>query len=172
MSKITNQPTITDDEMTTRLRNAIEHRASWMYNLLKEAKKHGLSWDDIGRKAVFETGEMHGGRIESEIGKDASVEEFAKKFAVGPDRKIFEMEVLKEDENGYYLDFHYCPLVSAWQKLGATEEEIEELCDIAMDGDRGIASKFENFGFSLGHTIAQGARSCQIRFDTRKKATK
>ena len=168
MTKIDNKPTILDDEMTTRLRNAIEHRATWMYNLLKEAKKQGLSWDDIGRKAVFATGQMHGGRIEGEIGKDASVQEFAKKFAVGPDRKIFEMEVLKEDEKGYYLDFHYCPLVSAWQKLEATEEEIEQLCDIAMDGDRGIASKFENFGFTLGHTIAQGATTCQIRFDTRK----
>ena len=29
-----------------------------------------------------------------------------------------------------YLDFHYCPLVKAWQKAGCTDEEIARLCDI------------------------------------------
>jgi hypothetical protein len=56
-------------------------------------------------------------------------------------------------------------LVSAWKKLGATSEEIEQLCDIAMDGDRGIAEQFADFGFSLGETIAAGDPVCQIRFD-------
>ena len=29
-------------------------------------------------------------------------------------------------------------IVNAWQKLGATPEEIDHLCDIAMEGDRAI----------------------------------
>ena len=41
------------------------------------------------------------------------------------------------------VDFHYCPLVAAWKKLGATDEECAVLCDIAMDGDRGICEKNE-----------------------------
>ena len=78
------------------------------------------------------------------------------------------MEVVKADEDGYHLDFHYCPLVAAWKKLGASPEDIEHLCDIAMDGDRGVAGDFDDFEFTLGHTIAAGDEVCQIRFDKRK----
>ena len=42
-----------------------------------------------------------------------------------------------------YLDFHYCPLVKAWQKAGCTDEEIARLCDIAMCGDHGIGKCFD-----------------------------
>ena len=94
-----------------------------------------------------------------------SIREFATVFATGTSRKVFEMEVLAADDEKYYLDFHYCPLVSAWEKLGASTEEIEHLCDIAMDGDRGMASQFPAIQFSLGKTIAQGHPVCQIRFD-------
>lgn len=66
------------------------------------------------------------------------------------------------------MDFHYCPLVEAWQKLGCSDEEIEVLCDIAMNGDRGIASVFDDFKFSLGKTIAQGHNCCEIRFNKKK----
>jgi hypothetical protein len=78
------------------------------------------------------------------------------------------MEVVAADRERYYLDFHYCPLVSAWKKLGASQEEIVHLCDIAMDGDRGIAEQFPDFQFSLGETIAAGHPVCQIRFDLKK----
>ena len=94
-----------------------------------------------------------------------SMGEFSTVFAAGTSRKVFEMEVLAADEERYYLDFGYCPLVSAWEKLGAPPEEIEHLCDIAMDGDRGIADQFPVFEFSLGRTIAGGHPVCQIRFD-------
>ena len=94
-----------------------------------------------------------------------SMEEFATVFGGGTSRKVFEMEVLAADAESYYLDFHYCPLVSAWEKLGASPEEIEQLCDIAMEGDRGTADEFPAFEFSLGKTIAQGHEVCQIRFD-------
>ena len=39
------------------------------------------------------------------------------------------------------VEFHYCPLVAAWKKLGASDEECAVLCDIAMDGDRESAKK-------------------------------
>lgn len=61
------------------------------------------------------------------------------------------------------IDFHYCPLVKAWQKQGCTDEEIAELCDFAMSGDRGIIS---NFGgeLDLQSAIAKGDPICKIRF--------
>ncbi|MBR2789741.1 MAG: L-2-amino-thiazoline-4-carboxylic acid hydrolase, partial [Eggerthellaceae bacterium] len=78
-------------------------------------------------------------------------------------RRVFEMDILRCDDDHLDIDFHYCPLVKAWQKQGCTDEEIAELCDHAMCGDRGIA---ESFGadLSLPQTIAKGADTCQIRF--------
>ena len=62
------------------------------------------------------------------------------------------------------IDFHYCPLVAAWTKLTGDDEKIALLCDIAMDGDRGIASQFPSFEFELGKTIAKGDGICEVRF--------
>jgi hypothetical protein len=154
-----------ETKLVSELRKAIEHRATWMYNLLKEARKRGLEWDDFAREAVRETGCFHGQLRREKMEHPSSLREFSTVFAAGTSRDVFEMEVLEADEERYYLDFHYCPLVSAWEKQGATPEEIEHLCDIAMDGDRGIASRFPAFEFTLGKTLAQGHPVCQIRFD-------
>ncbi len=101
-----------------------------------------------------------------------SLAEFAKVFAGETSRAVFEMEVVAQDEERYHLDFHYCPLVSAWEKLGATPEEIQQLCDIAMEGDRGTADQFPAFTFSLGKTIAEGEEVCEIRFDKMNLSSK
>ena len=73
------------------------------------------------------------------------------------------MQDVTPNSNKLSIDFGYCPLVAAWQKLGCTDEEIERLCGIAMEGARGIA---ESFGgkMELGETIANGYKKCQIRF--------
>lgn len=168
MAEVVNVAKNTDEQIVNEVRDAIEHRATWMYLLMKEAQERGLDWDDFARKAISACGSLHGGRFAENMDDTTDLAEFSRVFAVGTGRKVFEMEVLKEDEDGYYLDFHYCPLVSAWQKLGVTGEELEQLCDIAMDGDRGIAGRFDDFEFTLGETIAQGHPVCQIRFDKRK----
>jgi hypothetical protein len=157
--------TVSEDQLVQEIRKAIEHRATWMYFLLQEAEKRGLDWDDFAREAVSRTGALHGQAKRGKISDPDSLVEFSENFAGGTSRKVFEMEVVAQDENRYHLDFHYCPLVAAWEKLGASQEEIEQLCDIAMDGDRGIAEQFPAFEFSLGKTIAQGHPVCQIRFD-------
>jgi hypothetical protein len=71
------------------------------------------------------------------------------------------MDVTTTDEE-LKIDFHYCPLVAAWKKLTNDETRISALCDIAMDGDRGIISKFDKFTFELGDTIANGKDTCQV----------
>jgi hypothetical protein len=50
------------------------------------------------------------------------------------------------------------------EQIGIEEEMLETLCDIAMSGDRGISSRFDEFEFHLGRTIAQGHRVCEVRF--------
>ena len=154
-----------DQQVVSEVRKAIEHRATWMYLLLKEARDRGLDWYDFARPAIRATGCLGGKKRREKMENPQSMKEFTTVFAGGISRKVFEMEVLAADEESYYLDFHYCPLVSAWEKLGASPEEIEQLCDIAMEGDRGTADEFPAFEFSLGKTIAQGHAVCEIRFD-------
>lgn len=166
MGNLINNPSIVDDEKTTLVRNAIEHRATWFYLLLKEVEKRGLDLEEVGRAAIYECGCFHGiEKMMKNCNDPADLREFLKVFADETGQKVFEMEVLENTEDKLYIDFHYCPLVSAWKKLGATDEEIPILCDIAMDGDRGICSKFEGYEFNLGKVIAKGEGICEIRID-------
>ena len=170
MPEIQNQSPV-EEQIVQEVRKAIEHRATWMYLLLKEARERGLEWDDFARAAVEKTGSIHGLAKKEKMVDPTSLEEFASVFAGQTSRGVFEMQVVKQDNEGYHLDFHYCPLVAAWEKLGASPEEIEHLCDIAMDGDRGVAGEFDEFEFTLGHTIAAGHPVCQIRFDRKEKTS-
>lgn len=85
-----------------------------------------------------------------------------------PAQWVFEMDIKRCTDDNLDIDFHYCPLVAAWQKQGCSDEEIQVLCDHAMCGDRGIA---ESFGCELDllTTIAGGDDVCRIRFVRRKK---
>ena len=53
------------------------------------------------------------------------------------------------------------------KNLGLPQDEISALCDIAMDGDRGIIEGLGCLKFDLPKTIANGDDVCQIRI-TRK----
>jgi len=77
------------------------------------------------------------------------------------------MDVKTTDEE-LNIEFHYCPLVEAWKKLTGDEVKISKLCEIAMEGDRGIVSKFDKFVFRLGNTIANGDKTCQVLIKKKK----
>ncbi len=139
------------------MRGAFEHRATWMYLMYKEAKKEGLS-DEFAHRAILECGRFHG---ENKYTQTEDLHVFHKEFINENVKEIFQMEDTCTDEK-LSVDFHYCPLVAAWKKLGATDEECSVLCDIAMDGDRGICEKM-NLDFYLGKTIANGEDVCEVR---------
>lgn len=165
-----NQPRNTDDQLTNKLRGAFMHRALWMGLILKELKERGLDWEDIGHSAIFSTGCMHGEGIKERMDVPDSLVSFANTFLNDDVKKIFEMDIKKMDENELRVEFGYCPLVAAWAQAGIEGETLEKLCDIAMSGDRGIGSRFENFEFHLGKTIAQGHRVCEVAFLRKKPA--
>lgn len=145
------------------LRSAIEHRATWFALLVEEAKKRGLD-TEFARAAILRCGAFHG---ETKLPRTEDISVFTDAFLTENVKKIFEMET-DVSEDHLTVTFHYCPLVAAWQKLGVSEEDIAEYCDIAMDGDRGIISTYDKFEYRLGDTIAKGCDSCQM-FITKKK---
>lgn len=158
-----------DDVAIVSIREAIEHRATWFYLLLEEARKRGLDWDDFARAAVTRCGYFHGEKkIKDNCPGYENMTEFLKVFIGEEQAKVLELEVKKRSEDYLCLDFHYCPLVTAWQKMGCSDEEIAHMCDIAMDGDRGIAEKV-GFDLKISKKIAEGDEICRLEFRRKDK---
>jgi predicted ArsR family transcriptional regulator len=158
------------DEATAALRVQCAKRASTIALTLEEAAKEGLD-DSHARRAIFRYGQAIGDDLRASMKDPADLREFATKFGVGLDRNIYEMETVAADADRLSIRFHYCPYVAQWLKMGKSAEEIDTLCDIAMEGDRGIGSRFEAFEFVLGKTIAQGNPVCEVDFRRAKKGS-
>jgi len=161
--------------LVRNLRNFFEHRALWMYFMCDEARKKGIKPKIFVPAAIRRCGIYHGMRAIT--GKDAAAPESAvkeassqgascrllrKKLFPSIGKIIFEMKFIRLDDDAFDVDFHYCPLVNAWQKQGCSDKEIDKLCDWAMEGDRGIAQAF-GCELELKKTIAKGDGVCQIR---------
>ena len=58
--------------------------------------------------------------------------------------------------------------MAAFPVPGVADDMLVKLCAIAMSGDRGIDSRFDDFEFKLGKTIAEGHPVCEVQF-LRKK---
>jgi hypothetical protein len=155
---INSQSTITEEHVND-LRAAIEHRATWFYLLLDEACKKGLDPDDFARKAITRCGHFHG---KEKFASGGDIQKFAAQFATELNKKIFEIDVRELTDQRFVVEFHYCPLVNAWLKQTKDPKEIEQLCDIAMDGDRGIISVSPGFEMTLEETLAKGGSCCRI----------
>ena len=164
MTKIQNTAN-TADEVTKANRDQIEHRALWMGLIYDELKKAGLDAEGIIRRAVRRCGLMHGETFRNKCENPGNCEQFAKVFPPELAVKTFNMRRVTDDEDNLRLDFRYCALVNAWQKLGFDDETCALLCDIAMEGDRGIA-EIMGLKFNLTDTIAKGNPSCKLHFSS------
>lgn len=165
---IINQPKNTSNSEINKIRGAIIHRGLWMGLILKEAKEKGLDWEALGRDAIFKTGLIHGDGIKSRMDDKDSLVSFGNTFFTEDIRNIFEIKVNEITEDALRLEYGHCPLVTAWQSVGIEGDFLDKLCDIAMCGDRGIESRFTQFDFELGKTIAQGHDKCEVNFYRKK----
>lgn len=160
---IKNESNINDNKEVNINRAAIEHRATWMGLIYDEANKAGADAEGICRKAISRCGRMHGNNFKAACEDPKNVECFRKAFLPELGLNTFEMKVLDCDKDNLYIDFHYCPLLNAWKKLGFDDETCAKLCDIAMDGDRGIAASM-GYELELTDTIAKGCPTCKLHF--------
>ena len=148
-SKIINEAKI-KNPFVVKIRELLEHRAFWLYLLVDEAEKRGLDPRDFASAAITRCGVSQGTELKKTLFTKAA-------------RWVFEMDVVESTDETLYLDFHYCPLVKAWQKADCTDEEIARLCDIAMCGDHGIGSCFDA-RLDLPKAIAKGDDICALRY--------
>jgi len=145
-----------------KVREQLEHRALWLYLLVEEAEKHGLQAEEFAADAVKRCGLYQGEEIVNKSGTQ-SLKGLKKVLFTRSAQAIFEMKVVECTDDKLSIDFHYCPLVKAWQKQGASDEQIARLCDIAMCGDRGIGEA-HGVELELPKTIAKGDDCCAIRY--------
>ncbi len=164
MSNVVNQARI-KNPLIVKVREQLEHRALWLFLLLDEAEKQGFAWEDIASAAIKRCGLYQGGEL-VEKGGTRSLKGLKKTLFTRPAQWVFEMKILECTDDSLAIDFHYCPLVKAWQKQGCSDERIAKLCEIAMCGDNGIGEAY-GCALELPASIARGDDLCQIRFKRR-----
>jgi hypothetical protein len=163
MSKITNVANAVEEKIDIN-RAQIEHRATWMGLIFDEMRKAGVAnAEEIVRKAIKKTGNFHGLSFKQQCDDPSNCVDFREAFLGDVGVKTFNMDGINADRDNVYVDFHYCALVNAWKKQGFDDETIDLLCDMAMDGDRGIAEAM-GLELELGDTIAKGCETCKLHF--------
>lgn len=90
----------------------------------------------------------------------ADLDGLKKAFLGGiPDEgRMFQPEVIAQDEKTLDIKFHGCPLKEAWLEAGFPEEKVATLCRIAARVDNGT---FESAGFEFhADTYEPGGDGC------------
>jgi hypothetical protein len=133
--------------------------------IFDEMRKAGIDAEGIIRKAIRRCGrEMHSQNIKKMVagreidGPDIEQFSFRKTMQVA-----FNMNPVESNKDNSQCYSYYCPLVTAWEKLGFDDETIALLCDMTMEGDRGVADAI-GFKMDLGSAIGKGDETCNIHF--------
>lgn len=156
---------INQDAETEKIRASMEQRAALIYYFVKTAKDMNMDYITLGRKAMFQNGVY---KCKNTFTPTKDVEEFTKDYMKADTLRAFDGECTVCDSGCLIEESTYCPLVAAWQKLTDDEKFIEELCDIAMYGDRGILSCYPDFAFTLQETLFDNGRKCCVKVERRK----
>ena len=167
MSKIKNVPKITDNEVANVRRAAIEQRGTWAAMFYLEAKKDGIDLEPIMRRAIHQIGVNSGKKELEALGGKVTAKGYAEYFTTRGSPETFEKKLAGVEEDESHVQLCYCALLNAWKKLGLDDETCALMCDIAMEGDRGIAEGL-GLDFELGDTLAKGGECCQLCYRTRK----
>lgn len=144
-------------------RAQIEHRATWLGLIYEEMIIAGIDAEPILRRAIRRCGMIHGASFKAKCNNPEDCNDFRSVFLNEIGINTFEMKNIRTDKDNVYIDFYYCPLVEAWKKLGFDDERCATLCDIAMEGDRGIADAM-GLKLDLEKTIAQKCETCKLHF--------
>ena len=150
------------NETTEAVRSAIEDRAMYLFFLLKEmeAALGPEEAERLAKQAIYRYGQTKGQRM----GPLATPADFIAHQMRSGRQEIFDKEAIEAGETRGEIRFHYCPLVVAWKRLGATPDELSRLCDIAMQGDHGILSHTP-MTMTLPRSIARGDPYCQLTLE-------
>jgi hypothetical protein len=141
-----------------QIRAAIKDRALYLallyqsYSSVLPAEKV----EEAMRKAIFDYGQLRGEKDHDIMTPEKWVDRHISKGSA----EVFVSKITRQ-EDYCVQEMTYCPLVEAWQELGCTPEQIDSLCDIAMEVDRGRAA-YHDIPLDITHRLAKGDESCRL----------
>lgn len=162
-SKIINNPVPTEDETSKALRGLHLKRGQWLAKFYLEGKKQGADMEAILRKAIHEIGIEQAKALPMYQDGTVTVKKFSDYWYLRGYKDVFVKSRPCDEEDRFTIELGYCPLVKQWQDMGLSDEEIDLLCDIAMEGDRGEAETL-GMKMDLEKTIGRGDGVCRLTF--------
>lgn len=147
-----------DTPTTMRVRDAIKDRALYLALLVRSfgAALPRDRVEELARAAIFEFGRIKGQRDGGRITPEEWVDRHVSKGTAA----VFQSEIVKEPEL-CEQQMTFCPLMEAWLEIGCSAEEIDLLCDIAMEVDRGRAD-YHGIPLQIPERMGAGGARCRL----------
>ena len=108
----------------------------------------------LARGAIFKFGQIKAQRDPLPFSPEKWVDKHVDKGSAD----VFCSRIVKGSDH-CEQQMTFCPLVEAWQELGCDPQEVDLLCDIAMEVDRGRAA-YHGIPLEITHRIAKGDAYC------------
>jgi hypothetical protein len=145
-------------ETIEKVRAAIKDRAIFLALLFRSYSKvlPAQEAEEHAREAIFEFGRLKAQKDPLPF----SAEKWVERHVAKGSSEVFASQILI-DKEASVQQMTVCPLVEAWRELGCDQQEIELLCDIAMEGDRGRAA-YHNVSMEITHRLAAGDAFCRL----------
>lgn len=149
---------VDQDVLVKNVRAAIGDRAIY-FGLLFRSFSEVLPPDqgeNLARKAIYEFGQLKGKADNGAMTADSIADHHISSGGVN----IFESEMIRADDRTE-IHMTYCPLMAGWKQMGCSAAEMDLLCDIAMEVDRGRAD-YHGIPYEISERLAKGDRFCRL----------
>ena len=147
-----------DAIVVDKVRAAIKDRALYLallYRSFSQAMPREQA-EKLAREAIFEFGRVKGKRDVGEMTPESWVEGHMAKGS----GDVFESRISKGEEC-CEQEMTFCPLMEGWKELGCDAAEMDLLCDIAMEVDRGRAA-YHGMTVDMPQRIGKGDSCCRL----------
>jgi hypothetical protein len=150
---------MTEDQLVLqKVRDAIADRALYLALLYRSFSKAlpPETVETLAREAIYEYGRLKGKADNEAMTPKKWVEHHVR--CGGAD--LFESQVIEGDKQCEQR-MTFCPLIEGWKRLGCDPKEMDLLCDIAMEVDRGRAD-FHGTAYEIVERLAKGDPFCRL----------
>ena len=139
-----------------QVRAAIKDRALYLALLVRSFSSAlpPEKVEALARQAIAEFGILKAKRDTEQMTPESWVDKHVTKGSAD----VFESRIVKASDH-CEQQMTFCPLVQAWQEIGCSPQEIDLLCDIAMEADLSRA-EFHNISMDITHRLAVGDPYC------------
>ena len=151
-----NIPEQDEEIVLNKIRAAIKDRALYLV-LLYRSFSSALppeKAEALARQAIAEFGRLKAAKDTQPMTPETWVDKHVSKGSAA----VFKSRIVKASDH-CEQQMTFCPLVQAWQEFGCSPQEIDLLCDIAMEADRSRA-EFHNISMDITHRLAVGDPYC------------